>query len=229
MRQNAPAARKGHTAVAVNGRLLLFGGGSAGSGNASTRGDANVWSWNPACEEWQALRVNAGTPPTPRHYHVAELTETGLMLVFGGQTLDGSQLLSDLHAFDTNNQAWHRISCGGDAPPPRMCHTSLYRSGRMVVFSGAGSAVESTSYEFDVNDAKWRRVDCELPCTGVSRGTTICNANTVVMFGGHTGQTFTNRVVEMQLEVPALKTLARQWLRAAGFSDAQLDAYMDGQ
>ena len=134
-----PAPRAGHTAVydAAGGRMILFGGRSAGGDLADT------WALDltPGAEAWAQLQP-AGSLPTARSSHTAVYDAGGQrMILFAG--VSKGQFLADTWALDLTPGAetWQALSPSGGPPPARAGHTAVYdaANGRMILFAGVGS------------------------------------------------------------------------------------------
>jgi Peptidase family C25/Galactose oxidase, central domain len=134
-----PAPRAAHSAVydAASGRMILFGGRSAG-------GDLDdTWALDltPGAEAWVHLQP-AGSPPSARSSHAAAYDpDRQRLILFGG--VSKGQLLADTWALDLapSAETWQILSPSGGPPPARAGHTVVAdtANGRMILFAGAGS------------------------------------------------------------------------------------------
>jgi hypothetical protein len=205
-----PPGRKGHTAVAVNeSQMIVFGG--VGEGCADNR----VWIFDSEHFEW-SNPTTAGTAPSCRMYHVAELDpEHHKLLVFGGRSVTSAPtFFNDLHQLDLATMTWSAIEAHGAPPSHRMCAASFLRNGVLCVFLGGSLAYLKDNFEFDVNSSTWRSVVAGP--TGRTRPTAVIHNNTITLFGGCGHSQFLNDVVELELEPPSLRDCCRSWLRKHG-------------
>ena len=214
--QLVPQPRKGHTAVKYKEQaMLVFGGQGVISDN-------KVWQFSFVDQRWSVLSTT-GEVPAERLYHVAEMTEMDKMLVFGGRSANpDGQFYDDLYELDPAVGIWRKVHCEGGGPCARMCSSSIYRNGAFCVFLGGSSAYHGDSYEFDTASNTWRPLVCDSPPNACTRPTTVVYNNRLTLFGGCSAASYLNATLEIELEVPSLRELARQWLRHAGISDVQV-------
>lgn len=109
-----PLARWGHSLTAVggaNGQLMMFGGTTSCSGEATNdlftftpavAGGAAMWEPSLAVRDSAAAEAR----PEPRYYHAAAMYESRYLVVMGGRTSHGSASIGDLWAYDTVSQRW---------------------------------------------------------------------------------------------------------------------------
>jgi hypothetical protein len=223
-----PVSRKGHTAVVIDGLLLVYGGATQ-----DCRPDPFVWAWDHDTRCWSLLAPANGIGPCARRYHCAEVTPRGEMIVFGGQEVRhtpmpngpqvlttatvGGHCLNDVHLFNPRSRMWRRVDVrSATAPEPRMCHTSLLRGDTLAIFDGADlqHVMPNTHHQLDLTTGTWTRLpNCVIPKPhGANRGTTVLIGNSLTMFAGHTGTDFSSAVVSLRLYPPTLRSLAARWL-----------------
>ncbi|KAK2048686.1 kelch domain-containing protein [Colletotrichum somersetense] len=121
-----PAARTNHSVVTFNDKMYLFGG---------TNGYQwfnDVWSYDPAINEWAQLDC-IGYIPVPREGHAAAIVDD-VMYIFGGRTEEGVDL-GDLAAFRITSRRWYTFQNMGPSPSPRSGH-SMTTVGKAVVVVG---------------------------------------------------------------------------------------------
>ncbi|KAI8282127.1 hypothetical protein K4K56_011323 [Colletotrichum sp. SAR 10_98] len=121
-----PAARTNHSVVTFNDKMYLFGG---------TNGYQwfnDVWSYDPATNEWSQLDC-IGYIPVPREGHAAAIVDD-VMYIFGGRTEEGADL-GDLAAFRITSRRWYTFQNMGPSPSPRSGH-SMTTVGKAVVVVG---------------------------------------------------------------------------------------------
>ena len=109
-RAPAPQARMNHTAVALGGEMLVFGG--------------FIHQWHPCCELWwynlasntwaqKPLQADSPVPPA-RYDHAACRGDDGCMYIVGGLDTD-SHVLDDCWRFDPVELRWELL---GHSPSP---------------------------------------------------------------------------------------------------------------
>ncbi|KAK1963954.1 kelch domain-containing protein [Colletotrichum sublineola] len=121
-----PTARTNHSVVTFNDKMYLFGG---------TNGYQwfnDVWSYDPATNEWTQLDC-IGYIPVPREGHAAAIVDD-VMYIFGGRTEEGVDL-GDLAAFRITSRRWYTFQNMGPSPSPRSGH-SMTTVGKAVVVVG---------------------------------------------------------------------------------------------
>lgn len=138
-----PAARHGHTAIAVGEKLVVYGGT-----NISTLFD-DVWEFDTILLCWRrvnarladaapgAATTDADAPERPagRHFHSATHIGLGKMVVHGGRSAD--EVFRDVLVLDLESELWHVItpsSSPGDVGEikPRAGHTASLLSSTLV-------------------------------------------------------------------------------------------------
>jgi fibronectin type 3 domain-containing protein len=136
--QNNPGPRYGHTMVAYNGKIYLFGGGSSTS-LGKTSGQNNVcevlndlWAYN-IDDFWERI-PKEDTPPT-RKGHSANVWN-GKMVVYGGENSTGT--LNDLWTYDFSTMEWAQLTVGGN-PPAVSNHSAVIDGNNLVIAGGKDS------------------------------------------------------------------------------------------
>jgi N-acetylneuraminic acid mutarotase len=207
-----PVARKGHTAVR---RATPEGEGMLIFGGQGVHSDSKVWQFTFDTQKWSVVKTT-GVVPAERLYHVAEMIDGDRMLVFGGRSAASDGVFfDDLHELTlSSSNVWRKLDCF-NGPSARMCASSVYRNGSFCVFFGGSTEYFGDCFEFDTASGSWRQLLCDAdhvisPCT---RPTTVVWDNRLTLFGGCTASSYLNATVQMALEAPTLRELARQWLR----------------
>jgi len=107
-----PAGRSGHSLVAYEASLVLFGGrGSSGLLNDVWVSVPNV---PPSPYPWTLISPVDGVVPPARYGHAAGLVNGETMVIFGGTGAAGA--LGDLWSYDISLRTWKRLSPMGVGP-----------------------------------------------------------------------------------------------------------------
>jgi len=159
----APATRWLHTAVAISGRMIVFGGATV---EGKIEGD--TWLFNPDNVQWQ--RVNPkGALPLPRQGHCAGATFSS-MYIFGGISY-GYQPFNDLWEYNVISNQWTELSRNNplQLPAPRWLHQcALVHNGgpkpsdaRFYVFGGVTQEFVPMNdlMVFDINAKEWTKAE----------------------------------------------------------------------
>ena len=137
-----PAARWGHSAVALDGKLILFGGSN------TTHCFNDTWSMELNVENdklvatWTLLLDGDKLPAPPaRAGQTASLVGTSLF-IFGGCHI--SEVFNDVWKLDlrpaSGELRWERIVASGTPPAPRVGHAAVVLGDRIILCGGRGSA-----------------------------------------------------------------------------------------
>jgi hypothetical protein len=169
----APSARFDHTAVAVAGKLILFGGTHTGRRTAVN----DCFEYDYASSAWEPTFASRGEAPSPRSEHAAaavDLDGFGVpchMVVIGGRNAEG-EALGDVHVFSMHEQAWTPLQGDGKLPQPRYGHSLAAIGAKVYMFGGrtwkptdASTAGDKTGawhlssdmYVLDVAKQTWHR------------------------------------------------------------------------
>ena len=176
-----PFPRRDHSLSSDGERLYVFGGRGDG-----TLGD--FWRYDTSTDGWTEL---APTGPSARFGHNAAWhTQSGRLIVFGGQGGDGT-FVNDLWAFDPAADAWTQLD-GGSGPSPRYgAGATLTLDGALIVthgFTDQGRFDDTWQYDFatatwtDVSPAGLRPVE---RCLIRTVWTEVMDQH-LLMFGGQT-------------------------------------------
>jgi hypothetical protein len=137
-----PAARWGHSAVALNGKLILFGGSN------TTHCFNDTWLLELVLEEGRLVAVwtllldgERSAGPPPRAGQTACLVKSCLY-IFGGCHV--SEVFNDVWKLDLTAPGgflrWEEFKCRGTPPAPRVGHAAVVLGDRIILSGGRGSA-----------------------------------------------------------------------------------------
>ena len=138
-----PAPRGGHAAVALDGRIHVFGGGNS----KSTIADHDVF--DPATNTWRALA------PLPRaEGSPAAVAFNGKLYAIGGRS--GPADFGDVYVYDPKSEAWS----AGPAIDPRGTAGAVVYCDSIHVFGGESQAQRKSIGDVLrlTADGKWDRV-----------------------------------------------------------------------
>lgn len=180
---------EGHSAVAHEGRVIMFGGT-----NGSTITNDTI-AFNIATGRWRRLAPSSpksGAVPSPRYGHSAVLHQ-GKMIVYGGFGPGGvtsaaagteaasagsrapTGLLSSMHALDLHSGDWTTLGVGAghhaDVQMPSKNHAAVAYQGRMYVFGGCLPEGRTNAVRcYDIEKQFW------LPADQLNQQAIACNA-----------------------------------------------------
>ena len=149
-----PAARWGHSAVALDGKLILFGGSN------TTHCFNDTWSMELNVENdklvatWTLLLDGDKLPAPPaRAGQTASLVGTSLY-IFGGCHI--SEVFNDVWKLDlrpaSGELRWERIIASGTPPAPRVGHAAVVLGDRIILCGGRGSAQADSRGKYASDD-----------------------------------------------------------------------------
>lgn len=135
-----PLARRGCTATALRGGLILVAGGFQTSPTGA------VQLFDPEHGQW----LDAAPMNTPRYYHAAAALHDGRVLVVGGKFL---QVLSSAEIYDPRQDTWTLVA---PMNGPRMEHGAAASDrGGVLVTGGFYRAPLSSAELYDQNADLW--------------------------------------------------------------------------
>lgn len=140
-KDNAPAARSGHTAIWTGSEMIIWGGGSYEGGSFKTL--INGASYNPTTDTWTPL---PDSPINSRTYHNAVWTGTE-MIIWGGANADG--LFNDGASYNPTTRVWAPMSTSG-APTARCGSSAVWTGSKMLIwggYDGHGSTNDGAIYD----------------------------------------------------------------------------------
>ena len=133
---NSPSTREGASMAwdAATGQLVLFGGGSLNS-NGDLVLNNDTWAWNGST--WTNVTPSAGNPPVRYGASMAFDAAQGLIVLFGGQGLNGVELDD---TWTWNGSAWSNVTPASpvNSPSARDEAAMAYdaAAGQLVLFGG---------------------------------------------------------------------------------------------
>lgn len=129
--------RSGHSAVWMDGELMVFGGHNG----LAPLGDGAIY--NPSTDSWRS--VAAAGAPQPRYGHTAVWTGEKVV-IFGGRGVDGP--LADGGLYDPDTDTWSGPFVDPAEPTGRVGHSSVAAADSMHVFGGMTDASTYTGSGF---------------------------------------------------------------------------------
>jgi hypothetical protein len=122
-----------------NKRFVLFGGGNV----QSVRGDPGTWTYTPATNAWEPLKLDR-QPPQRANSRLVYDPEAKKVVLFGGDALD--HLLADTWAFDVVTNRWEQRR-PKLSPSPRAGHALLWLpKAKKVLLLGGYGYTSATGY-----------------------------------------------------------------------------------
>lgn len=128
-----PTPRGGHSAVAYNNELIIFGGFDG------KKHYNDIHALDIERGVWRKVAVN-GSPPTGRSGHASTLVADKHLMVVGG--CQNTVFLNDVHVLQLDTMTWAQPTVTGQALRPRFRHTvTLVGRNQMIIFGGSSSGV----------------------------------------------------------------------------------------
>ncbi|KAF8820743.1 putative Tip elongation aberrant protein 1 [Cardiosporidium cionae] len=140
-----PPGRAGHTAVAYEKSIYIFGG------TTTARELDDLYEYNTSMHTWNRINA-AGAVPAPRYGHSADVIDDR-MILFGGFG-DCHTFLNDIHELSFTKMAWTEvINKGKISPSPRFRHSTVALDGYLYLFGGKGNPKHLSNTYSRGNDA----------------------------------------------------------------------------
>lgn len=127
---DAPVGRYGHTALAVNGKMLMWGGAF----HLNQFRNDGYW-YDPAIDTWTPISTD--NAPVGRLRHTAIWTGDK-MIVWGGEYSGGGVTTNTGGIYDPATDSWESISLV-NAPSPREMHSAVWTGTEMIVWGGCST------------------------------------------------------------------------------------------
>lgn len=137
------------------------------------------------------------TSAGPRAWHVAVMSHSRVMVVYGGIESSGTTL-GDVQCFSPDTQMWWSCNAGSSTPGLRYGHTAVISPlEQMVIFGGMDSNGDMLSdvWDFDLSLYTWSSISpTGNPIAGVAYHSAIATPfGSMIIFGGETSaSTITN-------------------------------------
>lgn len=176
---NPPSKRWGHTGLAWDKYLVIFGGCDGYMYlNELLFFDTETMQWE--------RRAAEGNYPAPRAGHKAAIVNDNIMVLFGGW--NGSHL-NDVHFLDLQTMQWLDIPVKGHAPPARADHAITIVGSNMFLFGGEGVGYDiklGDVYALNFDRMEWYQVVTYGPKPTARHSHSVCTiGNHIVVFGGY--------------------------------------------
>ncbi|MCP4131918.1 MAG: hypothetical protein GY754_13150 [bacterium] len=184
-----PAALAWHTAVAINGKMHVWGGKYYDGGNAAKIYNRH-YVYDPAEKKWTGLSAPSGAP-SARYFHcAASLGEK--MYIFGGRASATALSGNNMHIYNSRTNTWSEIGSGGfpvlEAPLAREGAACAMVGDKLYIFGGAdalGSYTDQAIYCFNTSTEKWEtRITLNPEPVGRGWHTFSSVQGKVYIFGG---------------------------------------------
>mmetsp|Transcript_60187 Transcript_60187/g.136076 ORF Transcript_60187/g.136076 Transcript_60187/m.136076 type:complete len:335 (+) Transcript_60187:36-1040(+) len=182
-----PTPRGGHTTVAVDSNLVVFGGTAyGGEGKFLYFNDVHIFDADTGM--WHAIRCK-GELPEPRFGHSATLVGNQ-MFVFGGKG-EGGKLFRDVFFLDLVSWSWVPVSSASVGPSPRLNHASCLVGRKIVVHGGWNGGMKCLAdlWVFDTEAFTWMNPKTTGIPPSPRYGHTLHfmdNDGRIILFGGVT-------------------------------------------
>ncbi|XP_070550058.1 multiple epidermal growth factor-like domains protein 8 [Ptychodera flava] len=181
---NEQLARMGHTMVATDTQLWVYGGYSMTQG---ILGD--VLKYDTYSQEWVQQSTSHSTQePSERYFHAAVYTDPQTMFVYGGITTQG--VVREFWLMNLDEKEWTKVGIPSSLPA-MAGHTMTLVSDRYLVIIGGYSPEDGLSdqvIEYDIDEARWSFPQISgTPPTGIFGHTSVWHSVSVsvYVFGGY--------------------------------------------
>ncbi|OVA16794.1 Kelch repeat type 1 [Macleaya cordata] len=124
-----PAPRDSHTAVAINNKLLVYGG------DCGDRYHGQVDILDMDTLTWSKLVVQ-GSSPGVRAGHASVIIGSKVVYVIGG--VGDKHYYNDVWILDVNTCSWTQLDIRGQQPQGRFSHTAVITDSDIAIYGGCG-------------------------------------------------------------------------------------------
>ncbi|KAF0549454.1 galactose oxidase [Gigaspora margarita] len=125
-----------------NGLIVYIGGLSGSSTSTSPSNMAQIQVFDIKSYTW-STKPASGSTIASRVAHSAVLTQNGNIIIYGGSTVNNSDIigvLSDIAVLNTNSWVWSVPSVSGTSASPLTQHSAVLYKNYMILAFGATSA-----------------------------------------------------------------------------------------
>jgi N-acetylneuraminic acid mutarotase len=134
-RRKLPIARNRHTAVHVNGRIIIFGGTCSYPFQSAAQ--STFCQYAIGTGEWSKLDI-VGYHPLGRQYVQAVPYGDHSIIYFGGFNTHEHYFFSDIFILNTNTSHILKLNPYGMGPCPRRCPGMCLINSNLLVCGGIG-------------------------------------------------------------------------------------------
>jgi len=186
---SSPSARYGHAMAATPSGVLLFGGLGGGFRN-------DTWLFNSATSTWGLLNTGSASPSKRVFAAMAYDSQSGKMILFGGNTSVGSNDETWLfNSESTGTGTWTKLTITGSNPPARRGHAMVTTPSGVLLFGGLD--MNPTYYYFDdtwlfntggTGTGTWTKLTTttSTPSARYNHAMAALPGGNVLLFGGST-------------------------------------------
>ncbi|CEP17636.1 hypothetical protein [Parasitella parasitica] len=178
---NQPSVRWGHSAVASDGIMYIWGGQVEGN-YFNDLFIFNSSTFN-SVPRWEQINYN-NECPEPRSGHVSTIYENKLY-IFGGT--DGQRLFNDIWSFDLYTQLWLKIEADGYLPTGRESCASAMADDVIYIIGGKSeNGIELNDLcAFKIKSRRWFRFQNMGPSPSPRHALTMTAVNhRLIVLGG---------------------------------------------
>ncbi len=182
-----PAGRICHTAIfdMAHQRMVIYGGSDE---NQTTLGD--IWAFDEITLEWTELHAgNSGPNVLRSHAAIYDPVDTA-MVVFGGVTYPGGNIINEVWILNLNTLLWENISHSNPWPPPTRCMYALFNPTyrQMIIYGGREFQRYEDTWIFDLAERGWHHFgyDGSRPMAREGALVALINeGNALLVYGGY--------------------------------------------
>ncbi|CCI47194.1 unnamed protein product [Albugo candida] len=198
-------SRTGHTAIAHNQNVYLFGGTDC------TGRQQDFFRFEIDTKRWTKV-VSHGKKPS-RRSGASGVVYRDRMYLFGGYEGRNGSYYNDLFCYDFETKNWNelKLSETNVCPQERTDHSMVVYGGNLYIFGGCDKSTRFDDlWRYDLAQKRWEQVsmsgDIPVPCFG---HTAIVHENShrLVVFGGWDGHNTLDNLYEFNFKTQLWKML----------------------
>jgi N-acetylneuraminic acid mutarotase len=217
-----PVPRGGHSAVAADSTLVVFGGHSyGGEGKFYYYNDTHLFDAETGI--WHSVHCG-GELPQARYGHSVALVGNR-MFMFGGK--GETSTFRDVHFLDLIQWTWVPVSSTSAGPSPRLNHASCLVGRKIVVHGGWDGAKRCLNdlWVFDTDAFTWLnpRTAGLPPTPRYGHELLLMNDGRILLFGGMTNEGQVKGIPEYFGDLRQLETETMVWSKPR--VDSQCEFY----